>query len=295
MLNAYESRLFSREIGNAKPFHRTTIDLEGVKIPRGVPFWPIFLNHAELSREQQFTHENYTRFAVEIPLDGELFGIIRHRRIHVVPGEVLLIPLGENSSFGVEPGKRARKIGVGFSGPLLPSLLTETGLAEVRSLKLNDPGSFLDGVLELERIMREMPEDGIRRLSRMAYELILLLAASANMDGEWPELLADTVSVMKLNLSIPFTMAELAEKLQTSTSTLEKLFTKYLHTSPSAYFLSLRLSRAKELLERTRLPLSDIAAKIGYRYTPHFSRAFRNACGVSPLQFRHKANSEKRQ
>jgi AraC-like DNA-binding protein len=43
---------------------------------------------------------------------------------------------------------------------------------------------------------------------------------------------------------------------------------------------------AAQLLEETDLRLSEIASRVGYRSEFSFSRAFKMARGVSPIQYR---------
>jgi LacI family transcriptional regulator len=47
-----------------------------------------------------------------------------------------------------------------------------------------------------------------------------------------------------------------------------------------------RMSRAKTLLEGTTLPIPEIAAQCGYRYSTNFRDAFRAATGLNPLAWR---------
>ena len=53
-----------------------------------------------------------------------------------------------------------------------------------------------------------------------------------------------------------------------------------------AYAKHIRMERATELLIRTRLPVTDIAADLGYEHLSAFTRAFLKHFGVSPLAFR---------
>jgi len=50
------------------------------------------------------------------------------------------------------------------------------------------------------------------------------------------------------------------------------------------------VAKARELLASTRLPLSEIALKVGFADQSHFARRFRQAVGVSPGQFRKLQN-----
>lgn len=57
---------------------------------------------------------------------------------------------------------------------------------------------------------------------------------------------------------------------------------------PHSYILRRRVERAKELLETTITPLSQIALDCGFADQSHFSRIFRRVTGEAPRLWRHK-------
>ena len=57
-------------------------------------------------------------------------------------------------------------------------------------------------------------------------------------------------------------------------------------TTPHTFVLERRLARARELLARTDLSLSEVAFAVGFADQSHFTRRFRQMVGVSPGQFR---------
>jgi LacI family transcriptional regulator, galactose operon repressor len=71
-----------------------------------------------------------------------------------------------------------------------------------------------------------------------------------------------------------------------SRSTLERRYQKMTGHSPKHDILRFRLNRAKQLLAETEFSLADIAAKIGFTHTEHFSRIFKKKVGLTPAQFR---------
>ena len=56
--------------------------------------------------------------------------------------------------------------------------------------------------------------------------------------------------------------------------------------TPHTFVLERRLARARELLTRTDLSLSEVAFAVGFADQSHFTRRFRQMVGVSPEQFR---------
>ncbi|PHV72083.1 hypothetical protein CS063_00975 [Sporanaerobium hydrogeniformans] len=68
---------------------------------------------------------------------------------------------------------------------------------------------------------------------------------------------------------------------------LSKIFKEEVGTSPINYLIHIRLSHAKELLEKTDLPIRMIAAQVGYTDMYHFSKLFKKYYGFPPSKCRY--------
>lgn len=100
-----------------------------------------------------------------------------------------------------------------------------------------------------------------------------------------PKLL-ETVSLMEANLEEPFCIDELANLVELSRRQLERLFQRHIQCSPSRYYLHLRLSRARQLLNQTNLSIIEISIACGFVSTPHFSKCYRDYFGIPPREER---------
>ena len=96
-----------------------------------------------------------------------------------------------------------------------------------------------------------------------------------------PKLL-EVVALMEANLEETISLDELADYVCLSRRQLERLFQKYLHCSPSRYYLHLRLTRARQLLKQTNLSIIEVATACGFISTPHFSKCYRNSFNIPP-------------
>lgn len=85
------------------------------------------------------------------------------------------------------------------------------------------------------------------------------------------------------------TNARIAANANISQIYLQKEFIKYIGQPPQKFLQKLRINNAAEMLVSGTLSVSDIAQKVGYASVYHFSRAFKNVMGVSPLQYRKTA------
>lgn len=90
------------------------------------------------------------------------------------------------------------------------------------------------------------------------------------------------VACMEQHLEEPLSQEDLAEQAKVSVRQLERLFRQYLQQSPAAYYLEMRLNRARALLLESRLTVADVALACGFVAVAHFSRAYRRQFGYAP-------------
>ncbi|MBO6158730.1 MAG: AraC family transcriptional regulator [Firmicutes bacterium] len=87
-------------------------------------------------------------------------------------------------------------------------------------------------------------------------------------------------------------MEQLAQEAHLSESRFRALFKEQTGVSPKEYLTSLRISRARMLLEQTGQSLGEIAAAVGYPDQLYFSRIFRERVGISPSEYRRVGREE---
>ncbi len=85
-----------------------------------------------------------------------------------------------------------------------------------------------------------------------------------------------------LCLEDPFPIATLSKLVGISTRHMERLFAAYLKSTPSRYYLDLRLQRAKHLLTSSRLSVTEIGLACGFTSMSHFAKRYRVSYGISP-------------
>ena len=96
-----------------------------------------------------------------------------------------------------------------------------------------------------------------------------------------PKLLA-VVKTMEDNLEEPLPQTAIAYETDLSTRQLERLFRKYLNTTPTRYYLNLRLARARHLLRQTSMSILSVALACGFVSASHFSKCYREFYGRTP-------------
>jgi len=101
---------------------------------------------------------------------------------------------------------------------------------------------------------------------------------------------AKAIQIMHDRLEHPVSPSAIAEEIGISVRQLERLFGKYLNTSPKKYYMEMRLERARHLLLQTEKSVTDIALACGFENTGHFGRVYRAAFGVTPMVQRGRTN-----
>lgn len=108
-------------------------------------------------------------------------------------------------------------------------------------------------------------------------------ASIQSRHGMRNEHLSRAIAMLEARIDEPLAPSELAAILGISTRQLERLFGRYLNTSPKRYITEMRLHRARNLIVQTEQSITEIAMACGFNSTSHFSKVFRNHYGISPL------------
>ena len=105
-------------------------------------------------------------------------------------------------------------------------------------------------------------------------------------DPTLPQPLKLALELMHNNIDEPLKVDEIAACVEISVRQLERQFCRHVNATPSRYYLELRLTRARQLLQQTNKSLADIAVACGFVSISHFRRCFREFFDIAPGCFR---------
>lgn len=92
--------------------------------------------------------------------------------------------------------------------------------------------------------------------------------------------------MLRESLERTIDIPQMVKELPMSYSKFRKLFKEQTGTSPHQYYLNLRISRAKSLLQTTELNINEIAYQSGFESEYYFSKFFKKKVNLSATEYR---------
>jgi len=100
--------------------------------------------------------------------------------------------------------------------------------------------------------------------------------------GLAPAVLRRVLDFIEAHIDQPLTLAVLAQEAALSEFHFARMFRHTTGEAPHQFVMRRRMDRARMLLERPELTLTDIALQCGYHSSAHFSHRFRQVYGMTP-------------
>ena len=252
-------------------------------------------------------------------LEGECDLVVRNDVMHLRAGDVVIIPSGAPHTF-LTPGDGVVQGIVERRGESFTTTLSESGEQVIDLFcghfafgpgagtmlfrSLPDPVriSFGDSpetdtmVRSLSALMRVEAEnegDGTAAIMSSLCEVLLAMVLRTTSTGGpvlWTAAgdpgIAELVERIVAEPGHDWTIESLAAIARMSRATLMRRFRESTGATVGAFVARARLLAASELLRTGEQNVAAVAAESGYRSESAFSRAFRDATGMTPARFR---------
>lgn len=283
------------------PSLRTSIRAMPIELSADFPIHAPYLNRLHYSRQHPADHLHYhLSWEIGICLEGSGIFYIGSRVYRYARGDVSVIAPGvvhiaqsdpERISgwkfldidlrrmLAVFPDSFSALADSAFSGMVTPEQLPD--LAPLVMLILDELAA--DAPFGRELIRLKVAELGIL-LHRLAGPRLAPSAPPDCLDAVSPAVLYIVNHYQEeINLS------QLAAMCAQSVSSFRRCFQRAMRTSPLEYLYHVRIKAATNLLKATSLPITEVAARVGYQSLSSFNRHFLRITGISPRQCRKGA------
>lgn len=128
------------------------------------------------------------------------------------------------------------------------------------------------------------PQESHAPLSWKADRSYQSIASTREHRSENAELVRQAISHLEANYTEPVTLRELEAVTEANIFKIIRAFRNHLDTTPHAYLMGLRVSRAEALL-REGETIVGAAAEAGFTDQSHFTKHFKKAFGITPGAF----------
>ncbi|AIQ32473.1 hypothetical protein P40081_33490 [Paenibacillus sp. FSL P4-0081] len=184
--------------------------------------------------------------------------------------------------------------------------VVEEWARELTGLPLLTESSFLHQQEEIRAVLtRWRPEEeislelcydsqGLFSVENWESQLKSLLQHLSKGIAQAPDsrLVLEIREYLNQNYAQEMTLQHIAERFFISRENVSRKFKQITGENLSDYLTSLRVDKAKTLLQNTNLRLSQIAELVGYEDEKYFSRVFKKSTGVTPREYRKQEEED---
>ena len=209
-------------------------------------------------------------------------------------GDIFILLKGMNVEYIASMDEPWEYYWIGFSGSKANECLKRTAIIESYAASCKEDSKIPHIILnmcEISKTYNPSCSDDILLLKEL-YSLLYALIEEfpkpfEYKDKELHAYIQEAINFINSNYMNSITVNEIANHVNLSRSYLYKMFIKNLKVSPQKYLINLRMYNATLLLKNTKIPIGEVASKVGYSDSLLFSKTFSKYFSMSPLNYRN--------
>jgi AraC-like DNA-binding protein len=207
----------------------------------------------------------------------------------VVPGSIMIVFPGVRHFYKPDFDVGWTEYWVGFKGPYADTLREKGFLSPEKPFyEVGLQNSLLSAYGQVfELVQSQQPLYQIRASSHVLTLIAEILAYERKtvQYSHSEQLVEKAKFIMEENIYGEINLNGISGTLSVSTSHLNDVFKSYTSMTPYQYFISIKIHKAKDLLEHGDLAIKEVAFRLGFSDQYYFSRLFKNKTGISPSQW----------
>ncbi|MBE6753458.1 MAG: helix-turn-helix transcriptional regulator [Ruminococcaceae bacterium] len=118
------------------------------------------------------------------------------------------------------------------------------------------------------------------------FELEMQPAAAAKKEATDTKPVASIIQYMNKRIADKLTLNDLAQEFGINRNKLNRLFLQATGETAISYLIGLRIRLSQHLLKNTEIPISEIAERVGFSDSGHFTKTFKSRVRCSPSDYR---------
>lgn len=202
----------------------------------------------------------------------------------VGPGDMYVLPLGDDHEYYSDPVNPYRKIWFNAEGPLFDELASLYGIRGKCIFHSLDGYDLLEKMLHLCEDKSLSGDEINTRASLILHEIVMRM--STHGTDEIDEDAEKLRIYLDMHITDQVSLKDLSEHIFKSESQTVRIFKKAFSITPYDYLLKAKISLSKRFLRNTTITIKDVAYRIGFNDEHYFSNVFRQKTGMSPSEYR---------
>lgn len=202
--------------------------------------------------------------------------------------EGFLIRPGESTYYKADKDEPWEYCWISFGGYDVDNILKKCGLSKENLVfKDNSNGAFKEKLLLLIDNYNDNKSNELSLVGQL-YLCFSSIYDQVNLKGKAASesYIDKAVDYIYNNFSYDIKISDIARYVGIDRTYLYKLFMEEYKVSPQAYLISFRMNMAVNLLETTKMNITEISYSCGFKDMPAFYKNFKKQFSITPVKFR---------
>lgn len=187
---------------------------------------------------------------------------------------------------------------IGFEGNIIDNIIEKSFISpQNQILDIGSNDELVNLFSTAIKVAKEDKKSAQQYLAGIVFHILgMILSLSQNKSYEAREstqVIERAKIIMRENIHKKIDIKGIAANLGTSYSWFRKFFKEYTGYAPAQYFQELKLSKAKELLTETNLPIKEIAYELNFSSIEYFLSFFKQRVKITPSEYRKLNGNDK--
>lgn len=250
---------------------------------RDIFFYPLSAGHFYCNSDYKVQRDNFDSILITHIIRGSFSFLLNGQELTVKAGETAVIDCFKAHTYYTNDSFEAYWLHI--SGSSTKLLFTE--LAGRFGSIISFDNEIERQIKDIYNLIQNNESISESNMSLKIYKLIISLFNANENNVCINPVIQEAISYMNQNYQNRLTVEHIAAHINMSPSQFSRQFKKQTGTSPYDYLLGIRLTKAKELLKNTSLPISEISYQTGFANESNFIYFFKKHEEISPLKFRN--------
>ncbi len=261
-----------------------------------------FMTHLTFEDDEHTHSHIYFEFAYIV--DGEIMHVCNKQNVIMRTGDIVLLRPGDIHTYRRSGSCTHRDVVItkdyfeaacNYLSPKLYSYIVSSPSCLYGRLNANQLNYFEDTLIHISNSLGSTQLDDINftslscnaLISSLLSTLIVKDTTSQATFPEWLKMLLERCTKKSYQVA---DMDTLLHGIPYSQTHICRTFKKYTHQTITEHINSIRLDNSRILLSNSTKPILIIAEELGFENPTYFTKLFKKAYGITPMQYRKQVS-----